>query len=161
MISRTPGSGPFCSVAPLLRGVMNENAAPHLLFGPITSLQSLQRFQWHPNPAAARKRVGGKHSLLALLEQKKYAVAPNDGFRSKRRSRDVDVFVTRIPAQTPPPSFICPPRPWVRPGAPTITQRLLLVPNDQSQRRRLDKPRPPPMLSIVLKVDKSWLQTST
>lgn len=89
---------------------MNENAAAHLLFGPITSLQSLQRFQWHPNPAAARKRVGGKHSLLALLEQKKYAVAPNDGFRSKRRSRDVDVFVTRIPAQ-PPPSFICPPPP--------------------------------------------------
>lgn len=65
-----PGWGSFCSVAPLLRGVMNENAAPHLLFGPITSLQSLQRFKGHPNPAAARKQIGGKQSVPALLEQK-------------------------------------------------------------------------------------------
>lgn len=79
---------------------MNENAAAHLLFGPTTSLQSLQRFKWHPNPAAAQKQIGGKQSVLALLEQKKCAVSPNDGFRSKRRSRDVDEFVTRIP---PPP----------------------------------------------------------
>lgn len=52
---------------------MNENApvkAPHLLFGPITSLESLQRFKWHPIRAAALEQIGGKHSVPALLKQK-------------------------------------------------------------------------------------------
>lgn len=40
---------------------MNENApAPHLLFGLITSLESLQRFKRHPIRASALEQIGGK-----------------------------------------------------------------------------------------------------
>lgn len=51
---------------------MNENAAaeaPHLLFGPVASLESLQRFKWHPIRASALEQTGGKHSVPALLKQ--------------------------------------------------------------------------------------------
>lgn len=52
---------------------MNETAAvkaPHLLFGPITSLESLQRFKGHPTGASALEQIGGKESVPALLKQK-------------------------------------------------------------------------------------------
>lgn len=81
----------FPSPAPLRWRVMNENAAvkaPHLLFGPITSLESLQRFKWHPYsricPGTDRRK------MLSLGDaDTKICSSPNDGFRSKRRSRDV------------------------------------------------------------------------
>lgn len=126
-----PGSGSFCFVAPLLRGVMNENAAPHLLFGPITSLQPLQRFKWHPNPAAAQKQVGGKQSVLALLEQKNMllpqmmALGVNGGHVTWTCS-------LRAYPHTPPPLSAPPPPPVGATRGPTRTQHLLLVSNDQS-----------------------------
>lgn len=60
-----------------------------------------------------------------------------------------DVFFSRIPAQTPPPSAF-PAR--ARPGAGAKTQLLAL--DSQSQGRRFNKPRPLAMLSTVLKQDK-------
>lgn len=86
-------SASFCFLppAPLRWRVMNENAAvkaPHLLFGPITSLESLQRFKWHPYsricPGTDRRK------MLSLGDaDTKICSSPTDGFRSKRRSRDV------------------------------------------------------------------------